>query len=91
MANYENSLSDNRRPLVTTDGVSVSELVEAISGTDELAIIDPRDHETYSQGHLLWAGSLRLDDALVAAEVLLPRLSTPIAVSYTHLTLPPKA
>ncbi|MCH2636087.1 MAG: hypothetical protein MKZ67_09140 [Acidimicrobiales bacterium] len=81
MANYENSLSNNRRPLVTTDGVSVSELVEAISGTDELAIIDPRDHETYSQGHLLWAGSLRLDDALVAAEVLLPRLSTPIVIA----------
>ncbi|MEG3596412.1 MAG: rhodanese-like domain-containing protein, partial [Actinomycetota bacterium] len=66
---------------MTTDSVSVSELVTAISGTDELAIVDPRDHETYSQGHLLWAASLRLDDALVAAEVLLPRLSTPIVIA----------
>jgi len=66
---------------VTTDSVSVSELVTAINGTDELAIVDPRDHETYSQGHLLWAASLRLDDALVAAEVLLPRLSTPIVIA----------
>jgi len=66
---------------VTTDSVSVSELATAINGTDELAIVDPRDHETYSQGHLLWAASLRLDDALVAAEVLLPRLSTPIVIA----------
>ncbi len=66
---------------MTTDSVSVSELVTAINGTDELAIVDPRDHETYSQGHLLWAASLRLDDALVAAEVLLPRLSTPIVIA----------
>ena len=29
----------------------------------------------------MWAGSLRLDDALVAAEVLLPRLSTPIVIA----------
>ena len=66
---------------MTTDSISVSELATAISGTDELAIVDPRDHETYSQGHLLWAASLRLDDALVAAEVLLPRLSTPIVIA----------
>ena len=66
---------------MTTDSVSVSELATAINGTDELAIVDPRDHETYSQGHLLWAASLRLDDALVAAEVLLPRLSTPIVIA----------
>ncbi|MFL2987888.1 MAG: rhodanese-like domain-containing protein [Candidatus Poriferisodalaceae bacterium] len=66
---------------MTTDSVSVSELVTAINGTDEIAIIDPRDHETYSEGHLLWAASLRLDDALVAAEVLLPRLSTPIVIA----------
>ena len=66
---------------MTTDSVSVSELATAISGTDELAIVDPRDHETYSQGHLLWAASLRLDDALAAAEVLLPRLSTPIVIA----------
>ncbi|MEC9059849.1 MAG: rhodanese-like domain-containing protein [Actinomycetota bacterium] len=66
---------------MTTDSISVSELATAISGTDELAIVDPRDHETYTQGHLLWAASLRLDDALVAAEVLLPRLSTPIVIA----------
>ncbi|MEC7917020.1 MAG: rhodanese-like domain-containing protein [Actinomycetota bacterium] len=66
---------------MTTDSISVSELATAISGTDELAIVDPRDHEIYTQGHLLWAASLRLDDALVAAEVLLPRLSTPIVIA----------
>ena len=66
---------------MTTDSVSVSELATAISGTDELAIVDPRDHEIYRQGHLLWAASLRLDDALAAAEVLLPRLSTPIVIA----------
>jgi len=66
---------------VTTDSISVSELATAISGTDELAIVDPRDHETYSQGHLLWAASLQLDDALIAAEVLLPRLSTPVVIA----------
>ncbi len=66
---------------MTVDSVSVSELVTAIGDAEELAIVDPRDHETYSQGHLLWAASLRLDDALVAAEVLLPRRSTPLVIA----------
>ena len=81
MANYENSVSNNRCSPVTANSISVSKLVEAIRGSEELAIVDPRDHETYSNGHLLWAASLRLEDALEAAEVLLPRRSVPIVIA----------
>ena len=81
MANYENSVSNNRCSPVTANSISVSNLVEAIRGSEELAIVDPRDHETYSNGHLLWAASLRLEDALEAAEVLLPRRSVPIVIA----------
>ncbi len=66
---------------MTTNSISVTDLVKAIRGSEELVIVDPRDHETYSQGHLLWAASLRCEDALEAAKILLPRYSVPIVVA----------
>ena len=43
--------------------------------------VDPRDHERYREGHLLWAASLRLEDVSDAMEVLLPRRSVPIVIA----------
>ena len=63
------------------DSISVSSLVDAIRSPEELAIVDPRDHERYREGHLLWAASLRLEDVPDAMEVLLPRRSVPIVIA----------
>ena len=63
------------------DSISVSSLVDAIRSPEELAIVDPRDHERYREGHLLWAASLRLEDVSDAMEVLLPRRSVPIVIA----------
>ena len=63
------------------DSISVSSLVDAIRSPEELAIVDPRDHGRYREGHLLWAASLRLEDVSDAMEVLLPRRSVPIVIA----------
>ncbi len=57
------------------------ELADAIADEHELAIVDARDHETYSQGHLLWAASIRPVDVHHAAPILLPRRSTSVVVT----------
>ena len=57
------------------------ELADAIVDEHELAIVDARDHEEYSQGHLLWAASLRTVDVHHAAPILLPRRATRVVVT----------
>ncbi len=57
------------------------ELVDAIADEHELAIVDARDHEAYSQGHLLWAASIRPVDVHHAAPILLPRRATRVVVT----------
>ena len=81
MENHESSLSNRRRPTVTAPTISVHQLAEAIQAPQELAILDPRDHDTYHRGHIFWAASLRPQDALAQAHKLVPRRSTPIFVT----------
>ena len=57
------------------------ELADAIADEHELAIVDARDHEAYSQGHLLWAASIRPVDVHHAAPILLPRRATRVVVT----------
>ena len=57
------------------------ELADAIVDEHELAIVDARDHEAYSQGHLLWAASIRPVDVHHAAPILLPRRATRVVVT----------
>ncbi len=57
------------------------ELADAIVDEYELAIVDARDHEEYSQGHLLWAASIRPVDVHHAGGILLPRLSARVVIT----------
>jgi len=57
------------------------ELADAIVDENELAIVDARDHDAYSQGHLLWAGSIRPVDGHHTGRILLPRLSARVVIT----------
>jgi rhodanese-related sulfurtransferase len=66
---------------VSFTATTTRELVDAIADEHELAIVDARDHEAYSQGHLLWAASIRPVDVHHAAPILLPRRATRVVVT----------
>jgi rhodanese-related sulfurtransferase len=66
---------------VSFTATTTRELADAIVDEHELAIVDARDHEEYSQGHLLWAASLRTVDVHHAAPILLPRRSTRVVAT----------
>ena len=53
-----------------THTITASELGTALLDENELAIIDARDHESYSRGHLLWAANMRAADANSTAPIL---------------------
>jgi rhodanese-related sulfurtransferase len=57
------------------------ELADAIVDENELAIVDARDHDAYSQGHLLWAGSIRPVDGHHTGRILLPRFSARVVIT----------
>ncbi|MEC8921380.1 MAG: rhodanese-like domain-containing protein [Actinomycetota bacterium] len=63
-----------------TRTITASELGTALLDENELAIIDARDHESYSRGHLLWAANMRAADANSTAPILVPRRSTRVVV-----------
>jgi rhodanese-related sulfurtransferase len=66
---------------VSFTATTTRELADAIADEHELAIVDARDHEAYSQGHLLWAASIRPVDVHHAAPILLPRRATRVVVT----------
>ena len=63
-----------------TRTITASELGTALLDENELAVIDARDHESYSRGHLLWAANMRAADANSTAPILVPRRSTRVVV-----------
>ena len=63
-----------------TPTITARELTTALFDENELAIVDARDNESYSRGHLLWAANMRAADAKSAAPILLPRRSTRVVV-----------
>jgi|TARA_B110000014_G_scaffold263323_1_gene259704 rhodanese-related sulfurtransferase len=66
---------------VSLDAITAPELADSIIDEHELAIVDARDHDAYSQGHLLWAGSIRPADGHDAGHILLPRLSARVVIT----------
>ena len=48
---------------MTLPKISVQQLAEAIQAPEELAVLDPRDHNAYHAGHIFWAASLRPENA----------------------------
>ena len=61
--------------------ISVQQLAEAIQAPEELAVLDPRDHNAYHAGHIFWAASLRPENAESEAHKLVPRRSARIVVT----------
>tara|TARA_B100000085_G_scaffold124826_2_gene113522 strand:- start:702 stop:1949 length:1248 start_codon:yes stop_codon:yes gene_type:complete len=66
---------------VTLPKISVQQLAEAIQAPEELAVLDPRDHNAYHAGHIFWAASLRPENAESEAHKLVPRRSARIVVT----------
>ncbi len=66
---------------MTLPKISVQQLVEAIQAPEELAVLDPRDHNAYHAGHIFWAASLRPQNAESEAHKLVPRRSARIVVT----------
>ena len=66
---------------MSLDAITAPELADSIIDEHELAIVDARDHDAYSQGHLLWAGSIRPADGHDAGHILLPRLSARVVIT----------
>ena len=66
---------------MTLPKISVQQLVEAIQAPEELAVLDPRDHNAYHAGHIFWAASLRPENAESEAHKLVPRRSARIVVT----------
>ena len=63
-----------------TPTITARELTAALFDENELAIVDARDNELYSRGHLLGAANMRGADAKSAAPMLLPRRATRVVV-----------
>ena len=66
---------------MTLPKISVQQLAEAIQAPEELAVLDPRDHNAYHAGHIFWAASLRPENAKSEAHKLVPRRSARIVVT----------
>ncbi|MEC9088791.1 MAG: rhodanese-like domain-containing protein [Actinomycetota bacterium] len=66
---------------MTLPKISVQQLAEAIQAPEELAVLDPRDHNAYHAGHIFWAASLRPENAESEAHKLVPRRSARIVVT----------
>ncbi len=66
---------------MTLPKISVQQLAEAIQAPEELAVLDPRDHNAYHAGHIFWAASLRPQNAESEAHKLVPRRSARIVVT----------
>ena len=66
---------------MTLPKISVQQLAEAIQAPEELAVLDPRDHNAYHAGHIFWAASLRPENAESEAHKLVPRRSVRIVVT----------
>lgn len=66
---------------MTLPKISVQQLAEAIQAPEELAVLDPRDHNAYHAGHTFWAASLRPENAESEAHKLVPRRSARIVVT----------
>ena len=66
---------------MTLPKLSVQQLAEAIQAPEELAVLDPRDHNAYHAGHIFWAASLRPENAESEAHKLVPRRSARIVVT----------
>ena len=66
---------------MSLDAITAPELADSIIDEHELAIVDARDHDAYSKGHLLWAGSIRPADGHDAGHILLPRLSARVVIT----------
>ena len=66
---------------MTLPKISVQQLAEAIQAPEELAVLDPRDHNAYHAGHIFWAASLRPENAESEAHKLVPRRSARIVLT----------
>ena len=66
---------------MTLPKISVQQLAEAIQAPEELAVLDPRDHNAYHAGHIFWAASLRPENAESEAHTRVPRRSARIVVT----------
>ena len=66
---------------MTLPKISVQQLAEAVQAPEELAVLDPRDHNAYHAGHIFWAASLRPENAESEAHKLVPRRSARIVVT----------